>query len=99
MAVTSVTRAQRLGKVLAELRREEPLVAELWTATQADAVQFWVIAREPIPMAEHRRLYGLTGALYDRCPDATFEVHVLNPRNYIGDVHRALPRNAVQLPV
>ena len=98
MAITSGVTAQQMGQVLAAAVRDDPRIAELWVASRPDAIHLWLIST-PITLAEHRSLYGLVGVLYERFPEAAFEVHIRNPRNYRSDVHRGLPSDAEQFPL
>jgi len=95
-AETNVT-AQQMGRVLAEAAKDEPRVEEVWVTTWPDGVHLWLITT-PITTEEHRRLYLLNDVLYGRFPDAAFQLHVRNPRNYRGDVHAGLPRDVEQVP-
>ena len=96
MAITSSITAQQVGQALAEAVRDEPRISELWVTMWPDAVHVWLIV-EPITSQEQRRLYLLTDVLYERFPGTPAMLHVLNPRNYRGDVHVSLPADATQI--
>lgn len=96
MTVETNVTAQQMGHVLAEAAKNEPRAVEIWVATRPDAVHLWLITA-PITTEEHRRLYLLNDVLYAHFPDAAFQLHVRNPRNYRGDVRHGLPRDAEQV--
>ncbi len=96
MTVETNVTAQQMGQVLAEAAKDEPRAFEVWVAERSDAVHLWLITM-PITMEEHRRLYLLNDVLYEHFLDAAFQLHVRNPRNYRGDVHDGLPRDAEQV--
>lgn len=98
LALTTHTYAQQLGRVLAEAASQEPLVEELWVSTLPGGVRLWLITQN-IDMDAARDLHALADVLYERFDEPNFEVFVVNPRHSRGDVHSAIPRNAVQIPL
>jgi hypothetical protein len=98
MALTTRTRAQQLGHAYAEVARDEPAVEEVWVSTQNDSVQLWLITR-PIDRIVERRLHGLAAVLHERYGRYEFDLHILNPNHFRGDVHESLPAQAEQIAV
>jgi len=88
--------ASDLATALGSAIRDEEAVEELWVSTDDEAVHLWLVVRAIEPDVE-RRLYGVEDVLYGRFPEAAFQVHVLNPRYYAGDVHTAVPGGAVKI--
>ena len=98
MALTTQTYAQQLGRVLAEAASREPLIEELWVSTLPGGVRLWLITQNIDMDAEHE-LHGLADVLYKHFDRPDFEVFIINPRHFTGDIHRAVPQGAVQIPV
>lgn len=98
LALTTHTYAQQLGRVLAEAASKEPLVEELWVSTQSGNVRLWLVTQN-VDMDAARDLHALADVLYAQFDRPDFEVFVVNPRHSRGDVHTAIPRNAVQIPL
>ena len=74
--------------------RDEEAVEELWVSTDDEAVHLWLVVRAIEPDVE-RRLYGVEDVLYGRFPEAAFQVHVLNPRYYAGEMLYVNPNRPV----
>jgi len=89
-----------IGRAFAEVVRDEPVARELWVTldTEEPGVHLWLIV-EPIDMRAEYDLYGLPDALTTRFPEDVVWLHVLNPRQTIGDVRRALRSDAEQIPL
>jgi hypothetical protein len=98
VALTTQTYAEQLGRTYAEAARGEHSILELWVSTVPGHVHLWLIT-QPIDAATERGLHRLTGALYDRFGKADFQLHVLNPPHFRGDVRNVVPRDAVQIPL
>ena len=98
MALTTHTYAEQLGRSLAAHASRECIVEELWVSTRPDGVDLWLVT-QPTDMVTAGNLHGLADALYDAFERADFQLFVMNPRHFRGDVHDALPRNAVQIPL
>lgn len=83
-----------LAAALAEMVRHEPSVLRMWVSSHRGVVSFWLLTPE-IEAEEERHLYGLSGDLQDRFPDAFFHVHLINPRYYEWfDLDMLLPQGA-----
>jgi hypothetical protein len=98
MALTIETYAQQLGRVLAKAASREPLVEELWVSTRTDGVDLWLVT-QPIELSAQRDLHHLADVLYERFNRPDFQMWILNPSHFRGDVHRAVPQGAVQIPL
>jgi hypothetical protein len=101
LAAARLARAVEVGRAFAEIIRDEPFVRELWVTadTEEPGIYLWLIT-DPIDMDAERDLHGTpTDRLFDRFPREDIWVHPLNPRNHIGDIHGALRRDAVQIPL
>jgi hypothetical protein len=87
-----------LAAALAEMVKDEPSVLRIWVSNHRDVVSLWLLTTTSIATVDERRLYGLSGALFDRFPDALFHVHVLNPLDYEPfDLNVALPKGAEEI--
>jgi|SRR3954447_12376454 len=98
MALKSEMRPEELGRRLQEALAETgDIVDGLWMTIQRGAVSFWILTA-PIDAATQRGLYERTSVLYERFPQAEFDVHVLNPEWFAGtDPTLALPSDAKRL--
>ncbi len=84
MVVDRKPTVESLGKVYADLVRDDESVRELWVS--ADSEGFIVsILTDEIDADHERRLYALASGVQQRFPDALFEVHVRNRANYSFD--------------
>jgi hypothetical protein len=90
--------AEQLGRVLAEAASLEPLVEEVWVSTHPGGVRLWLITQDVDDHQEYE-LHGLADILYERFNRPDFEVFVMNPRHSRGDIHSAIPRRSVQIPL
>jgi hypothetical protein len=88
--------AQAVGRAFAELARHESVIHEVWVSEHPE-IHIWAIV-DPIDMETTRHLHGLIGPLFDQFPTADFQLHVLNPDEHRGDIHRAVPSFAEQIP-
>ncbi|HZS01164.1 MAG TPA: hypothetical protein VFE37_20770 [Chloroflexota bacterium] len=98
MALKSDVRPEELGRGLQDaLAEASDVVKGLWLTAHRGAVSFWILTA-PIDAATQRALYERTNVLYERFPQAEFDVHVLNPEWFAGaDPLSALPRDAKRL--
>jgi hypothetical protein len=96
MALTTRTYAQEVGNAYAEAARGESVVEELWVSAWPDGVHMWLIT-QPIDLDIERHLHELTGALYSKFGKADFQLHILNPCHFRGDVHNVVPSQAEQI--
>jgi len=101
VATARQAHALEVGRAFADIIRDDPVVRELWITidTEEPGVHLWLIT-DPIGMDKIRDLYGLpVDRMYERFPAGDFFVQILNPSHTIGDVHRALRRDAEQIPL
>ena len=89
--------ADEIGLALARIVRDEPEVKELWVSTHPE-IHLWLVVG-PMDLDTQRSLYLLTDPVYERFRSIDFEFHILNPREHRGDVHRALPPFAFEIPL
>ena len=71
-----------LTAALAGMVRDDPAVLRMWVSSHRGVASFWLLTQASVATAAERRLYGLSGALFDRFPEADFRLHVVNPRDY-----------------
>jgi hypothetical protein len=93
--------AVEIGRAFAEIIRDNPAVHELWVTadTEEPGIHLWLIT-DPIDSDAQRDFYGSPSDLIeDRFPTEYVWVHVMNPRQRIGDVHGALRPDAQQIPL
>ena len=88
--------ALAVGRAFAELARHEPVIHEVWVSEHPE-IHIWIVV-DPIDLDKQRTLYGLIDPLYDQFVNVDAQLHVLNPCEHRGDVHRALPQFAEQIP-
>jgi hypothetical protein len=99
MAVKKKVGALELGRDLAKIVKDEPLVKELWVSDNGCCkFHLWLIV-EPLSLDEERDIFALVGPLWTQFPDVDFMVHPLNPNHFLGDTHQVLPQSAKQLPL
>jgi hypothetical protein len=99
MAITRRPTARDIGTVFAERASQEPVVRELWVTEENHGVHLWLLI-DPIDDDDaERALYGLTEVLYERFPEADFQMHVMNPRDYTADPRRSLLSCAEKIPL
>ena len=87
-----------LAAALAEMVKDDPSVLRMWVSSHRGVASFWLLTTTSIATVDERRLYGLSGALFDQFPNALFHVHVVNPLDYEPfalDV--ALPKGAEEI--
>jgi len=98
MVIKSDVRPVQLGRGLQDALAEAGDTIEgLWMTVHHGAVSFWILT-PPIDAATQRALYERTSLLYERFPQAEFDVHILNPEWFVGaDPASALPRDAKRL--
>jgi hypothetical protein len=86
-----------LASALAEMVSDEPSVLRMWVSSHRGVTSFWLLTPDIEPR-EELRLYGLSGNLQDRFPDALFHLHLLIPHYYEWfDLDMLLPRGAEEL--
>lgn len=86
-----------LVSTFVEMLRHEPSVLKMWVSRHRGVVSFWLLTT-PIEISGERRLYHLGGELFDRFPDALFQVHLLNPRFYDELIpEEILPKGAKEI--
>ena len=98
MAVAASDTRHEMERTLAEVAGREPVVSGLWVTADHEGLHFWLMT-DPIDAETERRLYELADALDERFPDATFQLHVLNPRHYTGSARDAVPAGAAEVPL
>jgi hypothetical protein len=93
-------RARDIGRAFADVVRNVSVARELWVTldTEEPGVHLWLIV-DPIDSNAEYDLYGLPDALFARFPQDVVWLHVLNPRQTVGDVRRALRSDAEQIPL
>jgi hypothetical protein len=96
MALTTQTYAEQVGRAYAEVARGEKVVRELWVSTVPGHVDLWLVT-ELIEAPKERDLHRLTGRLYDQFGKADFQLHIVNPRYFGGDVRGVVPHDAVRI--
>ena len=99
MAVTRQPTAREIGEVLAERARRESVVRELWVTEESYEVHLWLLIDPIDDDVVELPLYGLADVLYDRFPEAAFQLHVMNPRDYTADPRQSLLPSAEQIPL
>src|SRR5438552_15701308 len=98
MAVTKKKlSALAVGRAFAKVAWNEPVIHEVWVSNHGCDIHIWIVV-DPIDRVIQRNLYSLIDPLYDQFVDFDAQLHVLNPRNYRGDVHQAIPPFAEQIP-
>jgi hypothetical protein len=98
MALTTQTYAEQVGRAYAEVARGETVIRELWVSTVPGHVDLWLVTRD-IEAETERQLHRLTGRLYDRFGKADFQLHIVNPRYFGGDVQGVVPHDAMRIPL
>lgn len=96
MVVTGSISTREIGRAFAQVARDAHVVEELWVSTGRDGVHLWLLTA-PIDLDAEEHLHELTDPLYEQFPEADFQLHVLNPRHYRGDVRLALPSGVEQI--
>src|SRR5215216_6646990 len=96
MAVATRVTAGELGRSFATAVRDEAPVSGLWASTEHGDVHLWLLV-EAIDADTEDRLYELADLLYNRFPEADFQLHILNPGRYTGDARDALPSGAEEI--
>ena len=101
MAVAKKLSALAVGRAFAKVARNEPVIHEVWVSDHGCGhgcdIHLWIVV-DPIDMDTQRNLYGLIDPLYDQFVNFDAQLHVLNPEEHRGDVHRAIPPFAEQIP-
>ena len=99
MTVKNTASSAAIVKRFAELVRNHEAVKELWYTTPPEGVVLWVVTA-PTDLDTARELHGLSIMLYDEIPEALFDLHVLNPRDWQDeDAHLDRPLNAIPVPL
>lgn len=103
MIVDRKPTVESMGKAYAELVRDDHSVRELWVTEDCEGFIVSMLTDE-IDADHERRLYGLAIQVQQQFPDALFEVHVRNPRNYTLNSRdqmrdKFLPAGARQIPL
>ncbi len=80
MAIADRVTAAEIGKTYAETIRDEAGPKQLWMRSYRDYVELWLVV-EPIEHDAELRLYAAEDAIYDRFPEASVRLHILNPRH------------------
>lgn len=99
VAVARHARAVEIGRAFAEIVRDKPFVRELWVTadTEEPGIHLWLIT-DPLDWERHRGFHGTPSDLIeDQFPTDYIWVHVMNPVNFIGDVHESLRQDAQQV--
>ena len=94
-------RAVEIGRVFAEIVRDEPSVRALWVTADTEEIgmHLWLIT-DPLDWEAQEHFYGAPSEqIEDRFPQDGVWVHVLNPRNHTGEVHQSLRQDAEQVPL
>ena len=97
MAIADQATLADVAKTYADAIREEGSARQLWASSHSDYFELWLVT-EPIDADVERQLYTAELILYERFPEASLSVHVLNPR-YFGDSDPAemIPRDAEEV--
>lgn len=103
MVVDRKPTVESMGKAYAALLRDDHSVRELWVTEDCEGFIVSMLTDE-IDADHERRLYSLANQVQQQFPDALFEVHVNNLRNYtlptIDELRRhVLPADARQVPL
>ena len=86
-----------LASALAEMVRNEHSVLRMWMSCHRGVASFWLLTTS-LEARDERHLYGLSGDLFDRFPDAMFRLHLLNPRDYKSfELDLILPKGAEEI--
>jgi hypothetical protein len=86
-----------LATALAEMIGHEPSVVRMWMSYHRGVASFWLLTTST-EASDERRLYGLSGDLFDRFPEAMFRLHLLNPRDYESfELELVLPQGAEEI--
>ena len=97
MAIVKEPTALEAGAALIVAARGEPLVRELWVSDESDGIHLWLIITPTENIDAQRTLYDLLYVLDARYPDTDFQLHVLNPLEYLADPRESLPQGAKQI--
>jgi hypothetical protein len=97
MAVTRQATVQEIGTVFAKRAIREPIVRELWITEGNHGVHLWLLVDQIDDEAAELALYGLTDVVYERFPEVDVQMHVMNPRDDIGDPRQSLLKSARQI--
>ena len=100
MVVQQPVNAKTVGCKYAELIRGLPGVRELWARPVRDHIDLYLIV-DGIDADAERRLYGLSGDLYELFPNLRFQLFVRNPLNFVEgtDLRASIPKGAQQIPL
>jgi hypothetical protein len=98
VALTTQTYAEQVGRAYAEAARGLEIVLELWVSAVPGTVHVWMVT-PLIDSAAELDLHRLSGGVYDHFGKADFQLHILNPRYFRGDVRNVVPRDAAQIPL
>ncbi len=98
MAIAIAPTAYDLGRTFARAVEADPAAERLWASAQRDGFHLWLLVA-PVEAAAERRLYALSGMLYERFPGTDFQLHVLNPRHYPHGAEKAVPAGADEIPL
>ena len=97
MTVREKNLAREIGEAFAIRAREEPIARELWVTVEEYGVHLWLLI-DPIGDDDRELdLYGLVEVLDDQFPEADYLLHLLNPRDYVGDLRDSLRHDAEQI--
>lgn len=99
MALTDVSTARQMAETLAPLVEAEPALERLLISTNGHVAELWLLTA-PTDVDTELRLYESSLILYDRYPDTTFRVRVLNPADSEdGGVCDLMPATAEEIPL
>lgn len=82
MATRHIATIEAMTDTLIRSIGDHPDVRELWVATRSGIPWFWLITADIDDEAE-RTLFGNSAAVYDEVDGALFDLHIVNPRNYV----------------
>src|SRR5690554_4699486 len=101
MIVDRQPTVESIGKIFADAVRDDEAVREVWVAEDCEGFIISVFTDE-IDIPHELQIYGHDMDVHKQFPDALFEVHVNNPRNYTFTSFEKmrsalLPKNAVRI--